>query len=352
MAAYVALKVARDAMAGWDVRSDGVHAGPLLTLYASSEAHGVNERAADMLGLGREAVRVIPVDDRLRMRVDALREAIAADIRDGHRPVAVVASAGTVGTGTIDPLDAIADVCDEHGTWYHIDGAYGGVAAMVDELRPKFGGIERADSIAVDPHKWLYTPQSGGGVVLRDFEGLTRSFSVDASYLHEDKELTGRGIDLFPRGPQWSRSFQGLKLWVSLLAHGWGAYQRRIAHDCALARYLYDAASERPDFETLADPPELSIACLRYVPPDLAALATQAAREDIEEYVDRLNVRLMAEIQMHGRVFPSNAVIDGRFWLRACIVNFRTEAEDMDALLDVATDLGAKLDGELRPELS
>jgi glutamate/tyrosine decarboxylase-like PLP-dependent enzyme len=351
MAAYVALKVARDAMAGWDVRTDGVSAGPQLTIYASSEAHGVNDRAADMLGLGRAAVRVIPVDDDLRMRLDALRAAIAADIQKDHRPVAVVASAGTVGTGTVDPLDAIADVCEEYGIWYHIDGAYGGVAAMVDKLRPKFRGIERADSIAVDPHKWLYTPQSGGGVILRDFEGLSHSFSVDASYVHEDKELTGRGIDLFPRGPQWSRSFQGLKLWVSLLAHGWDAYQRRIAHDCALARYLYDMATERPDFETLPDPPELSITCVRYVPPDLAAGAAAGARGEFEEYVDRLNERLMAEIQMHGRVFPSNTVIDGRFWLRACIVNFRTEAEDMDALLDVAADLGAELDGEMRPEL-
>jgi len=286
------------------------------------------------------------------LRVDALREVIAADILRGDQPVAVVASAGTVGTGVIDPLDAVADVCAEHSVWYHIDAAYGGVAAMVDELHPLFRGIERADSIAFDPHKWLYTPQSGGGVVLRDFEGLSRSFSVDASYVYEDKDLTGRGIDLFPRGPQWSRSFQGLKVWVSLLAHGWEAYQRRIAHDCALARYLHACAGERPDFETLPAVPELSIACVRYLPPDLAATPGSERDPAIDEYVDRLNERLMAEIQMHGRVFPSNASIDGRFWLRACIVNFRTEAEDMDALLDVAAELGARLDREMRPGAS
>jgi aromatic-L-amino-acid decarboxylase len=356
MAAFVALKVARDARAGWDVREEGVRAGPSLTIYASSEAHDVNERAADMLGLGAGALRVIPVDDRLRIRVDALREAIASDILRGHQPVAVIASAGTVGTGVVDPLDAVADVCAEHEVWYHVDGAYGGVAAMVDELRPRFRGIERADSIAVDPHKWLYTPQSGGAVVLRDFGDLSRSFSVNAAYVYEDKELTGRGIDLFPRGPQWSRGFQGLKVWVSLLAHGWDAYRRRIAQDCALARYLHDAASARPDFQTLPDPPELSIACLRYVPADLAAGAEpghDAVGSDPggrESYIDRLNERLMAEIQMHGRVFPSNTVIGGRFWLRACIVNFRTEAADMDALLDVAAELGSKLDREMRPE--
>lgn len=348
MASYVALKVARDAMAEWDVRDRGLRAGPQLTIYGSSEVHGVNHRAADMLGLGRDAVRTIPVDSGFRVRVDALREAIAADILRGDQPVAVVASAGTVGTGAIDPLDEVADVCAEHGVWYHIDAAYGGVAAMVDELRPQFRGIERADSIAFDPHKWLYTPQSGGGVVLRDFDGLSRSFSVDASYVHEDKELTGRGIDLFPRGPQWSRSFQGLKVWISLLAHGWDAYQRRIAHDCALARYLHARAVAHPAFETLPGAPELSIACIRYVPGDLAA-ADAGRGPAIEEYVDRLNERLMAEIQMHGRVFPSNAVIDGRFWLRACIVNFRTEADDMDALLEVAAELGAGLDREMRP---
>ncbi len=349
MASFVALKVARDAMAGWEVRKRGVGAGPQLTIYGSSEVHGVNQRAADMLGLGSDAVRIIPADGNFRLRVGALREAIAADILKGDQPVAVVASAGTVGTGAIDPLDEIADVCSEHDVWYHIDAAYGGVAAMVDDLRPRFRGIERADSIAFDPHKWLYTPQSGGGVLLRDFEGLSRSFSVAASYVHEDKELTGRGIDLFPRGPQWSRSFQGLKVWISLLAHGWNAYERRISHDCALARYLHASAAARPEFETLPQVPELSIACVRYVPGDLA-VAPEDVRDPVtESYVDRLNERLMAEIQMHGRVFPSNAVIDGRFWLRACIVNFRTEAADMDALLDVASELGARLDREMRP---
>lgn len=349
MAAFVALKVARDSKAGWNVRDSGVRSGPQLTIYGSSEVHGVNQRAADMLGLGREAVRIIPVDADLRIRVGALREAIAADILKGDQPVAVVASAGTVGTGVIDPLDEVADVCQEHDVWYHIDGAYGGVAAMVDELRPMFEGIGRADSIAFDPHKWLYTPQSGGGVALRDFEGFWRSYSVDAAYVFEDKELTGRGIDLFPRGPQWSRSFQGLKVWVSLLAHGWDAYQRRIAHDCALARYLHARAVERPDFETLPAEPQLSIACVRYVPPDLASAPSAEREAAADEYLDALNERLMAEVQQHGRVFPSNAAVDGRFWLRACIVNFRTEAEDMDALLEVAAELGARLDGEMRP---
>jgi len=347
MANFVALKAARDARAGWDVGREGVAAGPPLAFYGSEEVHIVSQRAADMLGLGRGAVRTVPVDRHLRMRTDALRAAIEADLGAGVRPIAVIGTPGTVGTGAIDPLDELADVCEEYGLWYHLDGAYGGIAALVEELRPEFRGIERADSIAFDPHKWLYTPLTGGAVVLRDFRNLERAFHVAPSYTYEDKELTGRGVDLHPLGPQFSRGFQGLKVWVSLLAHGWRAYERRILHDIELARYLHDLAMARPEFEVLPDRPALSIACVRYVPLDLARRIPEEVER--ESYLNGLNERLMAEIQNHGRVFPSNAVVDGRFWLRACIVNFRTEAEDMEALLDVASDLGARLDRALAP---
>ena len=145
-------------------------------------------------------------------------------------------------TGAIDPLDEIADICAEYGLWMHVDGAYGGVAALTDALHPLFRGIERADSVALDPHKWLYTPHSGGVIVVRDMHALANAFAIEPSYVHEDKELTGRGIDMYALGPQFSRGFHALKIWVSLLAHGWNAYERRIAHDVALARYLYELA--------------------------------------------------------------------------------------------------------------
>ncbi len=246
MAAFVALKAARDAKAGWSIRELGTRGGPPLTLYASAEVHDVNTRAADMLGLGRDAVRSVPCDGDLRMRVDALRSAIARDIRNAHQPVAVIATAGTVATGAIDPLDEIADVCAEFGLWMHVDGAYGGVAALTDALRPLFRGIERADSVALDPHKWLYTPHSGGAVVVRDMQVLANAFAIEPSYVYDDKELTGRGVDLFALGPQFSRGFHALKIWVSLLAHGWSAYERRIAHDVALAQYLYSQRGRAP----------------------------------------------------------------------------------------------------------
>jgi glutamate/tyrosine decarboxylase-like PLP-dependent enzyme len=333
----VALKTARDARAGWSIRDLGTRAGPPLTLYASAQVHDVNTRAADMLGLGRDAVRVVPCDERLRMRVDALRAAIARDVRNGQKPIAVIATAGTVATGAIDPIDEIADVCAEHGLWLHVDGAYGGVAALTDTLRPHFRGIERADSVALDPHKWLYTPHSGGVVVVRNMQSLADAFAIDPSYVHDDKELTGRGVDLYALGPQFSRGFHALKIWVSLLAHGWRAYERRIAHDVTLAQYLYERAAANPQLEPIGPRPLLSIACFRYVPKELRG------DRSAEPYLNRLNERLMSELQLGGRVFPSNAVIDDRFALRACIVNFRTEASDIDALIEEAVEKGGAL---------
>jgi aromatic-L-amino-acid decarboxylase len=337
MAALFALTVARDVRAGWDIRKHGVAAGPPLTVYASSEVHTVNARGCDMLGLGADALRLVPVDEALRMRVDALRDAIARDRDAGRRPLAVIATAGTVGTGAIDPLDEIADVCAREQLWLHVDGAYGGIAALTDELRPLFAGIERADSVALDPHKWLYTPHSGGAVVVRDQRHLAQAFGVSPSYVHEDKELTRRGLDFYAHTPNFSRGFHALKIWISLLAHGWSAYQRRIAHDVALARYLFERASAHDELETIGPPPELSIACFRYVPRELRG------DHGAEQYVNALNERLMAELQLGGRVFPSNAVIDGRFAIRACIVNFRTEAPDIDALVDESVAHGRRL---------
>jgi glutamate/tyrosine decarboxylase-like PLP-dependent enzyme len=347
MAAFVALKAARDARAGWAIRELGTRAGPPLTLYASTQVHDVNTRAAEMLGLGRSAVRLIPVDDQLRMQVGALRSAIERDVRTGHIPVAVVATAGSVSTGAIDPIDAIAEVCAAHRLWLHVDGAYGGVAALTDTLRSRFHGIERADSIAFDPHKWLYTPQSGGMLIMRDMQLLANAFAIEPNYVYDDKALTGRGVDLYTLGPQFSRGFHALKIWVSLLAHGWNAYQRRIAHDVALAEYLHQCVLAHPELEPIGPAPTLSIACFRYVPRGVRA--DQAT----EPYLNRLNELLMSELQLGGRVFPSNAVIDGRFAVRACVVNYRTEADDIDALVAQAVEKGqaihARLQGRQAP---
>jgi aromatic-L-amino-acid decarboxylase len=329
MANFVALKCARDAALGPDVRERGVREHGPVGLYASEEAHVVIRRAADMLGLGAGAVRSVAIDERQRMRPDALEAAIRHDLEAGVRPLAVCATGGTTTTGSIDPLPEIAAIAAEHGLRLHVDAAYGGAVVLSDGLRGLLDGVERADSIAVDPHKWLYTSQSAGCVLMREFGALARSFHSDASYIWLDEALR-HGVDFAMQGPQFSRGFAALKVWVSLLAHGRAAYGRRIAHDVALIRYLGELVEEHPDFELMCEP-RLSICCFRYRP---------VGWEGSEEQLDRVNERLMTAIMADGRVYCSNAVIDGRFGLRACIVNFRTEAEDVERLLAVAAELG------------
>jgi aromatic-L-amino-acid/L-tryptophan decarboxylase len=263
------------------------------------------------------------------MRPAALDQAIRRDRGAGVRPLAVCATAGTTTTGSIDPLPAIAALAREHELWLHVDAAYGGAIVLAEALRGLLDGIEQADSIAIDPHKWLYTSQSAGCVLLRDFGALSRSFHSEASYIWLD-EAARHGIDFAMHGPQFSRGFAALKVWVSLLAHGRAAYGRRIAHDVALMRYLGTLVEAHPDFELMCEP-RLSICCFRYRP---------ATWEGSEEELDRVNERLMTAIMADGRVYCSNAVIDGRFGLRACVVNFRTEAEDVERLLAVAAELG------------
>lgn len=342
MTNLIGLTLARTRHAGWDVRSEGMRTGPQLTVYASSEVHDTVDRAAQILGIGDVGVRHIGTDDRLRMDVRALRAAIDADLAAGHRPIAVVGAAGTTGTGAIDPLSDIADVCGEYGIWFHVDAAYGGGAALVDSLRHLFVGIDRADSLGFDPHKWLYTPHAGACLLVRDPDVLVETFAVDASYIVTDRDETGWGIDVYELSPQFSRPFAALKIWVSLLAHGWDAYEARIAHDVDLARYLHRVVTRHPDLEAIGEP-GLSITCFRYAPSDLRG------RDDAAEYLNLLNERLMFRLQLGGMVFPSNAVIDGTFALRSCIVNFRTEADTMDQLASETVLLGHALDEELRP---
>ena len=345
IANLIALKVARDARAGWDVRAEGVSAGPPLGFYLSAETHVVSDRAADMLGVGAANVRHVPVDRGYRMQVEELRALVAHDRANGVRPVAVVANGGTVSTGAVDDLAAIAEVCAHDDLWMHVDAAYGGPAVLADDLRPLFAGIEHADSIAFDPHKWLYTPLAGGCVLVRDMEQMRRAFDLDyVAYIVKDEEHTDWGIDLARYSPNFSRGFWSLKVWLSLLAHGRDAYARRISHDAALARYLGALVEERSDFE-LMTPVGLSITCFRYVPDDMPGPGADGR----EPYLDTLNQRIMTEIQLGGRAYCSNAVLDGRFCLRSCIVNYRTEAEDVEALIEIAADLGEALDEELRP---
>lgn len=335
MANFTALKAARDNRLGTSVRENGLPRDVEPALYASEESHAVIDRAADMLGLGTRAVRRVPVDEALRMDVRALAAAIDADLERGARPLVVVATAGTTATGAIDPLPEIADLCRRHEIWLHVDGAYGGPAVLAEDLRPQLAGIERADSIALDPHKWLYVPFACGCVLVRDLQHLADAFAVTPTYIWRDEEAHDRGgLSMVQIGPEFSRGSMVLKVWLSLLAHGRRAYGRRISHDAALARYLAERVGEEPDFELMA-PVGLSVCCFRYAP---------ASVDDPEE-LDRLNERLMTAIQADGRVYCSNALLGERFALRVCITNFRTEAEHLDLLLEVARELGRALVG-------
>ena len=264
---------------------------------------------------------------------DALEEAIERDVAEGMHPAAVIGTAGTTATGAIDPLEELADVCERFDVHFHVDACYGGPAVLAEDLRPLLAGIERADSIAADAHKWLYTPLLGGCALVRDEKVLPAAFAADASYIWLDEEVRAlHGVDYVHQGPDFSRGFAALRIWLSLVAHGSAAYGRRISHDAALARYLGELVEEHPDFE-LMSPVGLSICCFRYAPAEL--------RGD-EEALDRLNERIMVVSQADGRVFCSNAVVDGRFGLRACIVNFRTEAEHVERVLDGGGGAGAR----------
>jgi glutamate/tyrosine decarboxylase-like PLP-dependent enzyme len=328
IANFIALKAARDAKAGLATRETGVKEP--LAIYCSEEAHVTIHRAADMLGLGTASVRHVDAD--------GLEEAIAADLAAGVHPAIVVGTAGTTATGVIEPLWELAEIAARHDLWFHVDAAYGGGLILSDELRPLLAGIERADSVTLDPHKWMSTPLGSGCLIVRDMQSLSDSFDVYAAYVHEQDDLD-RGINLGFRGPQFSRGFDALKVWVSLLAHGRKAYARRIEHDIELTRYLAAQVDEHPEFELLAS--GLSICCFRYRPAGI----------DDEDELNALNERLVTELQVDGRVYPSNAIVDGRYCVRTCIVNFRTEAEDLDRLLEVASELGAHVQAGLSSTL-
>ncbi|HUG75284.1 MAG TPA: pyridoxal-dependent decarboxylase [Acidimicrobiia bacterium] len=340
---FMALAVARAARAGWDVRSEGVAAGPQLAVYTSHDAHETIDRAWDLLGLGTGTVRRVATDSRMRLRPDALAAAIEDDIAAGIRPLCIVGTAGTTEMGAIDPLDELADLAEEHGCWFHVDAAYGGPAALVDELRPRFAGIERADSITCDAHKWMNTPISSSIVLFRDASAQLATFTLEPDYVKIDAEILAADVvNRYQWTPQFSRPFDALTVWVSLLAHGWEAFARRIIHDVEVASWLHHLVVEHPELEPM-HVPELSILCLRYVPEDLRDDPTAGG------YLDDLNERILHALQSGGRVFPSNAIIEGRYAIRACLISFRTEAEDVEALVSETVRIGRGLDAERPP---
>jgi aromatic-L-amino-acid decarboxylase len=349
MGNFVGLLAGRRACATWDVRTAGLLAegARRLRLYTSNETHTWIQKAADMFGLGTKAIRWIPVDAHLRMDTTTLRSQIQADIESGDLPFLVVGTAGTVSTGTVDPLPEIAAICREYDLWFHVDGAYGGFAAALrnsdqSTVPAALEGIAEAHSVAVDPHKWLYAPLEAGCVLVRNRQALRETFSYHPAYYHFARQDEAT-LDYHEYGPQNSRGFRALKVWLALRQVGRAGYVEMLSDDILLARELYRSVSAHPELQAFTQ--NLSITTFRYVPPDLTP-----GSEETEAYLNQLNAELLSRLQRGGEAFLSNAVVRGTFLLRACIVNFRTSLEDIEALPVLVTRLGRQLDAALRPE--
>lgn len=300
--------------------------GLRVAVYASAEVHYSVTRAVELLGIGSDNLRDIPIDDAHRMRAGELADAIDRDVADGVTPIAVIATAGTTLTGAIDPISELADVCVDRGVWLHVDGAYGLPAAATDARRELFAGLERADSASIDVHKWMYLPKACGVVLVRDPRMLEAAFAHEQGYLpHQQHELHAVDITL-----EYSRPFRALKLWLALRAHGAGQFRDAIRRNLHEAELLYERAGSEPDFRVLEQPPQLSIVPIRHEPGGVADL-------------DGHNQQLADAIQEDGRVYLASALIDEQVWLRPCFVNFRTTDEDVLAIVDVARELGERI---------
>jgi glutamate/tyrosine decarboxylase-like PLP-dependent enzyme len=342
MANFVGFLAARRARADWDLRTAGVGAAPARPLvYTSADTHTWIQKATDLFGLGTDAIRWVDIDSRGRMRADLLQEMIAADLEAGHLPFCVVGTAGTVGTGAVDPLPEIAAICQRHDLWFHVDGAYGALAAALPEASKDLKGLSLADSLALDPHKWLYTPIEAGCTLVRDRQHLVDAFSYTPTYYNFSADEPEPPTNYYELGMQNSRGFRALKVWLGLRHAGRNGIIQMIRDDIQVAGDLYELVTAANELEPHSH--NLSITTYRYVPTDLQD------RDDAATYLDDLNQELLNRMQAGGEAFISNAVVDDRFLLRACVVNFHTTRRDMEALVAITTRLGREVDTELRP---
>ncbi|HKC63395.1 MAG TPA: aspartate aminotransferase family protein [Pyrinomonadaceae bacterium] len=316
-------------------------AGAPMTIYASDQVHLSIPKAADVLGIGRDQVRIVTSDEQFKLDVRDLRERIASDIESGLRPFCVVANAGTTNTGAVDPLREIADVAEEHGLWLHVDGAYGALASLDETKRTLFAGIERADSISLDPHKWLYAPVDCGCLLFRDPARVRTVFSSsEADYIKVNEKTDDESFAFWDYGIELSRRFRALKIWLMLRYYGTRRISEAISKDNALAGLMAERIRASEDFELLA-PVELSVCCFRYVPTDLRGKLSaedEETRTRLDRYLDELNARIMHRVQRAGRAYISNATLRGRYGLRACITNFRTTSEDIIETLNIVRE--------------
>ena len=313
LANIVCFLAARTSKASWDLQGRGLDANPggPMRVYASTEVHTWINKAMDISGLGTDSLRSIRVDDESRLDLADLRRQLDKDVAEGEQPFLVVGTASTVSTGAIDPLAELAEICRERELWFHVDGAYGALAAAVPEAADLLAGMPEADSVAVDPHKWLYAPLEAGCALVRDPETLRGAFAHGAPYYHFGELAT----NYFEYGLQNSRGFRALKVWLALQQVGRSGYVQMIRDDIHLARALHDLLTDYPEIEALSQ--NLSITTFRYVPHDLL---DRSETEPVRSYLNDLNQEILARIERSGEIYLSNAIIQERFALRICVV--------------------------------
>lgn len=332
MANLVGLTVARHAKAGFDVREGGLAGGPPLRVYGSVDTHSWAEKCCDLLGLGRSAFRKVAVDRDGCVDLEALRDTIRRDRREGFRPFCVVGNAGTVDVGAVDDLEALADLCEAEDLWLHVDGAFGALLALAPSLKPRLRGLERSDSLAFDLHKWGYLPYEIGCTLVRDPNAHRAAFQTSADYLRSP----GRGIQPAPLafadlGVQLSRGFRALKVWMAFEIHGTDALGAVIEQNVEQARHLVARIDASPCLELLAPAP-LNVVCFRWVEPGLAP-----------DELTAINREILLRLQETGVAVPSSTWRDGRFALRLAITNHRTRRTDLDLFVDAVLELGREI---------
>ena len=327
-----AVAVARVRKAGWDIRSEGALGGPQLVAYASEHTHSCVQRSCELLGIGSKWLRKIGLDSRFRLRPDLLSEAIEADIAAGLRPFLVVGNAGTVETGAIDPLSEIFAIARSHGLWFHVDGAYGAFAALSESIRPQLYGIGLADSLTVDPHKWLNTPFEAGCILFRDWDDLRATFSLVPTYL---AGAMGTEHNQYEYGFELSRTDRALKVWLALRQHGVRQFAALVSGHIALAGYLAELVRASDDFELVLEP-ELSICWFRFVPEGLPW---------DPQYLDGLNFDIEMALMRDGRGLVSGTVLDGRRVLRACVASCSITRQSALQTFQLLGEIGWRIHG-------